>query len=152
MTPTLPAVKKRSIAVSPSERRRDARGGAITVELAFTAPLLFLVFFASVEFSRLNVIKNTLENAAYEGCRQGILPGASEAKCKNAAQQILQTIGISDASVVVTPSTIATDSPQVTVDIGLTLLPSHGFIFNRFVMGHSLQASCTLQREIMDGT
>lgn len=147
-----PSATKRSLSLLASTPECDRRRGAIVVELAFTAPILFVVFFASVEFSRLNVIKNSLENAAYEGCRQGILPGATEAKCQTAAQQILQVIGVPDASVVVTPSTIAVDTSQVTVDVSLTLQAAHGFVLTHFIVGRSLQAGCTLQREVMGGT
>lgn len=77
----------------------------------------------------------------------GILPGATGTKCKNSAQQILQAIGITDATVVVTPTAIAATSPQVTVDITLNLKTSHGFVFTPYILGKSLQASCSLRRE-----
>ncbi len=82
----------------------------------------------------------------------GILPGAKAANCEAAAQQILQAIGISDATVVVTPSSINADTPQVTVDIHLTLQASHGFAINQLIVGRSLGASCTLRREVMNGS
>ena len=127
-----------------------ARHGTVAVEVALTAPLLFVVFFASVEFARLNTNKNTVENAAYEGCREGILPGATETKCEDAAEAIMQVVGVTDAAVVVTPNVIAEDTPQVTVDINLNLQASHGFVLTPFIAGKTLQASCTLQRELMD--
>ncbi len=134
-----------------AHRDRRSRAGTLSVELAFTAPLLFFVFFASVEFSRFNVIKNSVENAAYEGCRIGILPGATSAKCEAAAEQILQAIGISDATVVVTPSTINAATPQITVDISLNLQASHGFVINQLIVGRELRGSCTLEREVIEG-
>ena len=141
--------RRRSYVPSCGDLGGDRRG-SISVELAVTAPILFVVFFASVEFSRLNVIKNSLENAAYEGCRVGILPGATGAKCQDAAREILNIVGTSDAIISVTPTTIQVDTPQVTVDVSLTLKTIHGFIFTQFIVGRQLQASCTLQREIMN--
>ncbi len=48
------------------------------VEFAIVAPLLFFLFFASMEFCRVAMIRHTADNAVYEGCRVGIIPGATQ--------------------------------------------------------------------------
>ena len=87
--------------------RRDRRGAAL-VEFALTASLLVLIVFTAVEFMRVNTIVNTSENAAYEGARTGIVPGATAADAIAAAQSILNAIGTRNAVVSVEPATIAT--------------------------------------------
>ena len=42
---------------------------------------MFLFMFAGMEFSRANMIRNVIENAAFEGARQGVVPGADAADC-----------------------------------------------------------------------
>ncbi len=71
--------------------RNARRSGASAVEFALCAPLLFLLVFAAWEFSRANMILNTMENAAYEGCRRGIVPGASANDVRASAQAATNT-------------------------------------------------------------
>ncbi len=53
---------------SPQRRR-----GAACVEFAFAAPFLILLIFGSFEFSRMIMVKQSLTNAAREGCRTASL-------------------------------------------------------------------------------
>ena len=73
---------------------RQARCGVVTVEFAICAPILFIIFFASLEFGRVNMIRQSVENAVYEGSRRGIVPGATAADCRTAAQNVLNTVSV----------------------------------------------------------
>ena len=46
--------------------KRDRKGVA-AVEFALAATVLFLVVAVSIEFSRMNMIRHSVDNAAYEG-------------------------------------------------------------------------------------
>jgi Flp pilus assembly protein TadG len=126
--------------------RRDRRGAAL-VEFALTASLLFLIVFTAVEFMRVNTIVNTSENAAYEGARTGIVPGATAADVIAAAQSTLNVIGTRNAVVSVEPDTIATDTAEITVTVQVPL-DDNSFIAPQFFLGKTLTKSCTLSREI----
>ena len=82
------------------------RTGAVTVEVAITAPILFLFVFAGIEFARVNMISDTCENAAFEGARRGIVPGATATDCQNEAQQILDIVGITDSTKAARPGNL----------------------------------------------
>ena len=43
---------------------RQRRCGAVLVEFAVCAPIIFVVIFASFEFCRVNMIRHTMDNAA----------------------------------------------------------------------------------------
>ena len=49
------------------------RRGATCVEMALVAPVIFLIVFASFEFSRVLMVKQALTNSAREGCRVATL-------------------------------------------------------------------------------
>lgn len=49
--------------------RFNFRTGGATVEMALVAPFIFMLIFASVEFSRMMMVRQALTNAAREGCR-----------------------------------------------------------------------------------
>ena len=93
------------------------RSAAVVVEFAICAPILFMFFFASLEFSRVNMIRQSVENAVYEGARRGIVPGATAADCRNSAQAVLNSISARDATISVTPMVITNDTSEVTVAV-----------------------------------
>ena len=73
---------------------RSHRSGTATLELALTLSLLFLVSFGMVEFGGCFYIKNNMEGAAREGCRAGIVTGATTTACNNAVENQLQQAGL----------------------------------------------------------
>ena len=122
------------------------RSGATTIEFAICAPVLFLFTFASLEFSRVNMIRQTVENAMYEGCRRGIVPGATAQDVKDSAQVVLNAILAKDAQITVTPSVIVEDTPEVTVDI-VVPIDANSWVTPLFFDGMTVSNSMTLRRE-----
>ena len=78
-------------------------------------PVLHVLRGARV--SRVNMIRQSVENAVYEGSRRGIVPGATAADCRTAAQNVLNTVMARNATINVTPTVITQDTPQVTVAV-----------------------------------
>src|SRR3989304_687459 len=85
-------------------RGSQSRSGVVVVEFAICAPLLFMFFFASLEFSRVNMIRQSIENAVYEGARRGIVPGATADNCRASALTVLNSISASGATIRGTPA------------------------------------------------
>jgi Flp pilus assembly protein TadG len=125
---------------------RRVRRGAVVVEFALCAPLLFMFFFAALEFGRVNMIRQSIENAVYEGCRRGIVPGATAENCRAAAQAVLNTVSVNAATVTVTPSVITDDTPEVTVAISVPI-NSNSWVAPFFFRDRTLSNSMTLRRE-----
>lgn len=127
-------------------RAAKKRTGAVTVELALTAGLAFMFFFASLEFCRVSMIRHTTEHALYEGARRGIVPGATATEVQSEVQSVLRTIGISGATISVTPSTITNSTRDITVRVQLPL--DRGlFAPALFFQGKVLDKSIVMQRE-----
>ncbi|MGD9635509.1 MAG: TadE/TadG family type IV pilus assembly protein [Pirellulales bacterium] len=127
-------------------RGRRTRAGAVVTEFAICAPLLFFFFFASLEFSRVNMIRQSVENAVYEGARRGIVPGATAADCRASAQTVLNSISASGSTITVTPSVITKDTPQVTVAVSVPV-NNNSWVIPVFFEGRSISSSMTLNRE-----
>lgn len=127
-------------------KSRKIRWAAASVEFALVAPILFLIFFASIEFMRANTIRNTAENAAYEGCRAGIIIGGNAADAETAALNILSTVGISGGEVTVTPETLTIVDAEVTVAVSVPYT-GNTFGISRFFAGKSIEVSTTMKRE-----
>ena len=132
---------------SKSGRRPGwARRGTGVVEFSIAAPALFLTIFASIEFARVHMIRNTIGNACYEAARRGIVPGVTAQDVEDEADLMLSTASIAGATVTVTPSTILPTTPKITVDISVPM-NANGWIAPMFFDGKTLTASSTLARE-----
>jgi Flp pilus assembly protein TadG len=125
--------------------RRD-RQGAVLVEFALCAPILFFFFFTAFEFSRVNMIRQSIENAAYEGSRRGIVPGATAEDCEDAAQVVLNSISARFANIDVTPSVIQPDTNEVTVSIDVPI-NENSWVAPFFFKDMTVSTSMTMRRE-----
>ena len=74
-------------------KKPDNRRGVVTVEFAIVAPVIFLMFFGALEFAAVNLVRQTASNAAYEGARVLVVPGANSDEAKTVAEQMLYEIG-----------------------------------------------------------
>ena len=117
------------------------------METALTAPLLFLLFFAGIEFSRANMVRNVAENAALEGARNGILAGATAQQCIDVANAELLRLKINGAQVTVVPSVIDHTTPDITVVVSIPLA-QNALPLSKFVIGKTLVQSIKLSREL----
>jgi len=132
--------KRRIIRIS------QTRSGAVVVEFAICAPLLFMFFFASLEFSRVNMIRQSIENAVYEGARRGIVPGATADDCRNSAQAVLNTIFARNATISVTPTVITQDTSEVTVAVSVPV-NNNSWVIPVFFANKTISSAMTLKRE-----
>ncbi len=121
----------------------------MTVEFAVTVPVLFAILFTAFEFSRMNVIRQTAVNAAYEGARRGVVPGATETDVKAVAQSILSVVGTRSATVTVDPTVLTPDTTEVTVTVTVPL-QENSYVTSRFFAGKDALTSCTLKRELIE--
>jgi len=55
----------------------NRRRGVLVVEMAFIAPLFFLLVFGLVEFARMVMVHDALTDAARIGCRKAVLASTS---------------------------------------------------------------------------
>ncbi len=127
---------------------RAKRRGALSVEMAICVPIVFLLLLGTMEFSRMNMLRNSLDNAAYEGARRGVVPGALASDCVQEAQKVLNAVRANNTTVTITPSVITDSTPQVTVTITAPL-NSNSWGPARFLSGVTLRAVSTKSREFV---
>lgn len=127
-------------------RSLNQRQGAVAVEFAMTAPLLFLILFGCLELGHANMVFNVAEAAAYEGAREGIVPGATAADVTAATQRLLNISRIRASQITVTPNNLGsnTESIRVTVEIPYN---ENAFVVPSFTKDLIIQRECTLTRE-----
>ncbi|MEO0529516.1 MAG: TadE/TadG family type IV pilus assembly protein [Planctomycetota bacterium] len=128
-----------------SKHRAD-RTAATTVEFAIVAPVFFLVLMAMFEFSRLNVLRHTADNAAYEAARVAMVPGATAADATAEAQRLMTVIGARGTNVTINPARITRDTNEVTVSVDVPL-DRNGWVVPRFTRGRTLSSQATRRTE-----
>ena len=129
--------------------KRPPRRGAALVEFAITAPLVFMIFFAAFEFCRMNIIRHTVDNAAYEGARRAIVQGATAADAVDATTPILSVMSVRDAEVTVDPPVITPNTEAVTVTIAVPC-DSNSWVPPFFFRQKLLTGTCRLTREVLE--
>ena len=126
--------------------RRESRRGVVAVEFALTAGLAFLFFIAAMEFSRVAMLRGTIDNAIYEGARVGIVPGATAGDVEKKVRDILGFSLVSVADISVQPNPILFDAPSIIVQVDLPL-DKNTFSPARFLAGKSIVRSIQMKRE-----
>lgn len=136
-------LKRRKKVVRPDFADRK---GAVTVEFALCSFIIFLLFLGLIEFARFHVVRHTLDQAAYEGARAGIIIGSTANDAETVAQQILSAGGIVSPTVSVTPSTIDDSTLEVTVQVQASY-SANSWTMPKFFQGATITAETTLDHE-----
>jgi Flp pilus assembly protein TadG len=130
-----------------SRRRR----GASMLELVVTLPMFLTMTVGIIEFGRGFMVQQMVTNAAREGARHGILPGAKNSDVEAKVKEYLATGSIDPAvvQVTVTPANLqaAKTGAQVKVVIRInytdvTWMPAPWFMGNT-----SLSSDTVMRRE-----
>ncbi len=126
------------------------RRGVAIVEFAVVAPVFFILLFGGIEFATLSTIRATSHNAAYEGARKLVIPGADVTVGIAEAERIMSIIGVDTLAVTVTPNVITNNTREVTVSISIPYKDNAVFV-PMFTGGLTIVSSTTLATERYDG-
>jgi len=119
------------------------RVGATVVEFAIVCPIIFALFMAAIEFTRLNMVRNTVAIAAYEGARTAMVAGGSIEKGGKAARSVLKGVGVNN-EVEVTGS-IKGDFVEMEVSVPMD---ENSWGISIFSRGSVIKQKVRLQREV----
>lgn len=130
----------------PRPVRRAAaedRRGTLTVEFALVANIIFVLFFAGLELTSLNLMRHSAGNASYEAARKGIVPGATIAQAEQEARRLLDAVGARNNVTV----NVTDDGNKVTVTIQIPV-NQNSWGLSQFSSGLVITKSCTLSRSM----
>ncbi len=136
------------LAKSRRTRRKNASGrrGAFTVEFAFCCGIFFTIMMAGIEFARFMYARHSVDQAAYEGARVGIIPGATTEEVELTARRILNATGIRGATVMITPEQF--DDQTATVNVRIRCdYADNSWIGPIFLGGAVIESNLTLDHE-----
>lgn len=126
---------------------KENRRGTTTVEFALTAPFLFLIVFASIEFSRANMLLHSATAAASEGARRGIISGTTAGDIAAVVERELSAIGVSHSNVIVDPPVVTDGTTLVTVGVAVPVDHRNGYVLPQFFLGKRVTKVVAMPRE-----
>lgn len=122
------------------------RHAATSVEMALVLSLFLLFLFAFFELGHALMIDSVTENAAYEGARRGIVPGASLESARQAAAEIALASSLRSVDVQVQSRQLAPYVQGITVTVNASL--SENSIFLGMFLGNAtISRSVTMIHE-----
>ncbi len=127
-----------------------SRVGKTAVEFALTAPIFFLVLFGGIEFSRMHTIRSSIENAAFEGARRGIVSGATAEQCEAITERLLRSANVPDHTITIEPAVLDPTVNFVSVTVALPLNTDNGFRLAGFLKNQTFSKTIVLPRESAD--
>ena len=96
-------------------RRSSRRRGAVLVETALVLPLLLLLVFGVMEYGHFVFTRQTFEDAAQRGAREGMLSSATDTSVSNAVATAMNAAGYAADEYDVAFTDATDDSRDVTV-------------------------------------
>lgn len=132
------------------KRLRAHRRGAATVEMAIAAPVLMSMLFGIIEFGWVFSVKQTITNAAREGCRTATMQGSTDAQITSAINSYLSTTGLDPTkyTLTLTHATTANPSEQVKLSVPYKKISLMGGYFGG--TNWTVGSTCTMRKEGMD--
>lgn len=121
------------------------------VEFALVLPVLLLMGFGAIEFSRALTVQQVLTNAAREGARAGIVPNATKSDATNKVKENV-TVGNIDpeaVAITVTPDVLydATSGDDINVRVQVPYMDVTWLPVPRFLGDVILSSECTMRHE-----
>jgi Flp pilus assembly protein TadG len=139
----------KSIRRGRTRNMRSVRRGAAVVEFAVVSSVFFAIVLACIQFNRVNMIRNLMQDAAYFAARKAMVPGALMQDAVNEANAILALAGTQGATVTVNGGTeLSRTSSQVSVTITVPLKDNAAYV--PYMKNQTLSTTATMKTERYD--
>jgi Flp pilus assembly protein TadG len=118
------------------------------LEFAVVVPVLIVLVFGMIEFSRLMMVEQILDNAAREGCRRAVMDTASTSDVNTVVTNYLNNSGISGETISVSPDpSTASVGTAITVTVSIPYTSVSWLPNPMFLGGATLSTSVVMRKE-----
>ena len=125
--------------------QRHQRGTAV-VEMAVVTPLLLALVFGVIEFGWVFMVRQTLANAAREGCRTAVLQNSTSQQVADRVDSFMSSAGLTNYTLDYTPSNPPNDVIEtVHITIPYQDISLVGSFFGP--INFDLGSTCTMRKE-----
>ena len=102
-----------------------------------------MIFAVVIEISRMLLLQQTADTAAYEGARHAMVPGATTAEGLAEAKRLLSQARISSPQITIEPEIITEDTPSISVHVSIPMAENSWF-FTNFGEQYNVTSEVTL--------
>ena len=129
-------------------QKKGERRGVAAVEMAVCLPVLFLIFFGSIDLIRYNLLRNIVAHATYEAARTGIVEGATIEEVSATVAAELAPFGKDlDYELAMTPNSLPDDDDdEMTITLTCDIRKG-GWIVSGFITGDTIEETMTVLME-----
>jgi hypothetical protein len=127
---------------------RPRAQAAVLVEFAVVLPLLLTILFGIIEYGWIFMVRQTVQNAAREGCRIAVLQTSTEpyTDVETRIDQVLSPTGLGSYSTVMEHADgLTTCDETITITVPRADVSLMGDFFGNFTS--DLVGSCTMRKE-----
>lgn len=126
------------------------RRAAAVVEMAIVAPVLMTMLFGIIEYGWVFMYKQSLTNAAREGCRVATMQGSTDSQITSAITNYMSGMGLKSTDYTVSlthydPSNPNKTNETVTVSVPYSKVSLLGGFFGS--TNWSMGSTCTMRKE-----
>ncbi len=130
-----------------NRRGHGRRRAAAIVEFAVVLPLLLTILFGIMEYGWVFMVRQTLQNAAREGCRVAVLQttDAPYGEVTAMVEAVMEPTGLTTYSIAMTHATPENPHETVTVTVPYNDVSLLGGFFGTH--DYDLGGKCTMRKE-----
>ncbi len=128
-----------------------SRRGATVVEVSLVAPIFFLTIFGTIELSRVAMLRNLAQDAAYEAARVCMVDGATSTEARDEADRVLALLATQGAEITINDGA-GINQQSTFVKVSITIpLNQNSFVLPWLFSGQSIRVSAQLKTERYSG-
>lgn len=122
--------------------------GAAVVELAIVLPLFVLIVLATVEATTMIFLQQSLKISAYEATRVALIPGSNTGNVVAAADLILASRNVDNATTTISPSDFDTQPYGTEITVSVAAPCDDNSLFAPwFYAGKTFTGNVTMMKE-----
>lgn len=129
-----------------AKRCMGNRSGAAIVELALTLPIILFLLTSLLEFSRVLMLKQTVDSAAYEGARAAVVVGSNPQAARDSVDALMKATQLKQWTTDVSPLIFDNQTSTVTVRVAVSVA-DNSWITPFFFQGRIISSTVTLLTE-----
>lgn len=129
-----------------AKSRINTRAGAAIVEFAVTLPIILFLLAALLEFSRVLMLKQTVNSAAYEGARAAVVVGSTPQTARDSVDALMKSTLLKKWVTDIDPLVFDEQTSAVTVRVAVPV-EENSWITPFFFRSSVIDSSVTLITE-----
>ena len=130
-----------------ASRGITSRSGAAAVEFAIVAPVFLIMVLGIIELGRALMVQQVMINTSRVGARHAVTLSATSQSSIDAAEDYAESVGISSASITITPDPAVADPGDEITVVANVDFSSVSWLPTPWIMGGKVLTATSIMRK-----